>query len=59
MKLKITDPNGVHFGGKILPVDSEHEIAKGPHTDAWLRFGQAKAVKEKEEPPAKDAGPKK
>ena len=45
MKIRITDPNGVHFAGKILPKDSEHEIAKGPHTTAWLRFGQAEEIK--------------
>lgn len=45
-KLRILDPNGVHFGGRILPKDSEHDIAKGPHSDAWLRFKQAEVVPE-------------
>lgn len=57
MKIKVIDPNGVHFAGKVLPVDSAHEIAKGPHTAAWLRFKQ---VEELEAKPAKseaaDAG---
>lgn len=47
MKLKIIDPNGVHFGGKVLPKGHVFEIEKGPHAEAWLRFKQAEETKEK------------
>lgn len=46
MKLKIIAPEGVVFGGKNLPKGTEIDIAKGPHSDAWLRFKQAEIVKE-------------
>lgn len=47
MKIRILDPNGVHFGGKIIPKDTELDLDKGPHTDIWLRFKQAEVVKGK------------
>lgn len=40
MRIGIIDPAGVHFNGKVLPEGSVHEITKGPHTNAWLRFKQ-------------------
>ncbi len=54
MKIRVIDPNGVHYAGKVLPVDSVHEIAKGPHTGAWLRFKQVEEVKEKAPKAEKD-----
>ncbi len=45
-KIKVIDPNGVHFSGKILPVGSEHTIDKGPHLAAWQRFKQVEIVEE-------------
>lgn len=63
MKIKVIDPNGVHFSGKVLPVDSVHEIAKGPHTGAWLRFKQVEEVKgkkgEEDDKPEKGGKPDK
>lgn len=56
MKIRITDPNGVHFGGKVLPQGSEHDIEKGPHTAIWLRFGQVEVVKEKKSKEGDEAG---
>ena len=47
MKIRILDPNGVHFGGKIITKDTELDLDKGPHTDIWLRFKQAEVVKGK------------
>ena len=44
MKIRITDPVGVHFGGRILPQGSEHDIS-GAHANAWLRFKQAEEIK--------------
>lgn len=52
MKIKILAPDGVVFGGKILPKETVLEIAAGPHTNAWLRFKQAEEVKEGKAKPA-------
>jgi hypothetical protein len=46
MKLKIIAPDGVVFNGKNVPEGTVLDLEKGPHTHAWLRFKQAKEVKE-------------
>lgn len=51
MKIRIIDPNGVHFGGKIIPQGEVIELGDGPHTQIWLRFKQAEKVKAKAETP--------
>lgn len=47
-KIIVLDSAGVTRAGvKYEARKEEHEVPRGPHLDAWLRFGQVKLVEQK------------